>query len=83
MHNFEKRVLIHDGKEVPSDERYCLALLKDGTMHRAFYNREWVFCDDYLTREDDVKAWCYIEGLFEEPKSADIRMYIDEEDNRI
>ena len=83
MHNFEKRVVIHDGKEVPSNDKYCLALLKDGTMQRAFYNREWVFCEDYLPREDDVKAWCYIEDLFEAPKNVDIRMYIGKSESRI
>ena len=67
MHNFEKRVVIHDGKEVPSDDRYCLVLLKNGMQQRAFYNREWIFCEDYLPMKDDVKAWCYIEKLFEGP----------------
>ena len=80
MNNFEKRVVIHDGKEVPSDDRYCLVLLKNGIQQRAFYNRKWFFCEGHLYREEEVKAWLYIEDLFEAPKNIDIRLYIDEKE---
>ena len=83
MHNFEKRVVIHDGKEIPSHYIYCLVLLEDGTMQRAFWDIYWISSEDNILTKDEVKAWCYIEDLFESPKNVDIRMYIDESENSI
>ena len=83
MYNFEKRVVIHQAG-VPNSDKYCLVLLEDGIkMQRAFYDEKWIFCEDYLPRNDQVKAWCYIEDLFESPKNVDIRMYIDESERCI
>ena len=82
MYNFERRVVIHDGKEVPSDSRYCLLKTEGGTMTIAFFDNQWVFGEDYYTN-NEIKAWCYIEDLFEAPNSADIRMYIDENEKCI
>ena len=82
MHNFEKRVVIHDGAEVPSDSKYCLVLLENGMMQRAFYyTGEWIFCNEYLPEQ--IIAWCYIEDLFKQPKNVDIRMYIGKSESRI
>ena len=82
MNVFEKRVVIHRSG-VPDSVKYCLVLLDDGSMQRAFYNEEWVFCEEYLPVMEKVKAWCYIENLFEVHESSDIRMYIEESENRI
>ena len=82
MYTFKKRVVIHRSG-VPDSVKYCLVLLDDGSMQRAFYNDEWVFCEEYLPVMEKVKEWCYIEDLFEVPKNTDIRMYIDENENCI
>lgn len=86
MYNFEKRVVIHDGKEVPSDDRYCLVLLSDGAMHRAFFDKEdkdWILEGDYIRDKDNVVGWFYIEDLFDAPKNVDIRFYLDEKEKQI
>ena len=81
MHNFEKRVVIHQAG-VPNSDKYCLVMLEDGTMQKAFYDEgEWVFCNDNLPK--NIKAWFYIEDLFEAPKNVDIRLYIDESESCI
>ena len=82
MHNFEKRVVIHRSG-VPNSDKYCLAMLEDGTMQKAFFDNKWIFCDDYMPATENVKAWCYIEDLFESPKNIDIRLYIDESESCI
>ena len=75
MHNFEKRVVIHqDG--VPNSDKYCLVMLEDGTMQKAFFDDKWILFDDYNPSIVNVKSWCYIEDLFKSPKNLDIRMYI-------
>ena len=81
MYNFEKRVVIHQSG-VPNSDKYCLVMLEDGTMQKAFYDEgEWVFCNDNLPEK--IKAWFYIEGIFDTQESADIRMYIDESERCI
>ena len=80
--NFEKRAVIHQSG-VPTSDKYCLVLFEDGMMHIAFYNNKWILVHDYMTSTDNVKAWCYIEDLFDAPKNVDIRMYIDESESCI
>lgn len=80
--NFEKRVVIHRSG-VPDCDKYCLVTLDDGTMERAFFDKKWIFVDEYLHDQGEVKAWCYIDSLFDAPKNVDIRMYIDGEESRI
>lgn len=38
MHNFKKRVVIHDGKEQPLNDEYCIVMMHDGDIHLAFNN---------------------------------------------
>ena len=81
MHNFEKRVVIHRSG-VPDSDKYCLVLLEDGEMCRAHHGKEfgWVSAEESVLSSRTVKAWCYIEDLFEAPKNIDIRLYIDEKE---
>ena len=82
MHNFEKRVVIHQAG-VPNSDKYCLVMLEDGTMQKAFFDDKWILFDDYDPSIVKVKSWCYIEDLFKLPKNVDIRMYIDESESCI
>ena len=84
MHNFEKRVVIH-WSGVPDSDKYCLVLLEDGTMNRAHHSEDygWVSAEEGFLANREVKAWCYIDCLFEEPKTVDIRMFIDEAESCI
>ena len=80
--NFEKRVVIHQAG-VPTSDKYCLVMLEDGTMQKAFFDDKWILFDDYNPSIVNVKSWCYIEDLFKSPKNLDIRMYIDESESCI
>ena len=84
MHNFVKRVVVHQAG-VPNSDKYCLVLLDDGTINRAHHSEDygWVSAEEGFLAKREVKAWCYIEDLFESPKNVDIRMYIDESERCI
>lgn len=82
--NFARRVMIHQNKEVPTDERYCIVLLHDGDIQKAFYNdTSWIFSGDFPLDRPAVKAWFYVEDLFEKQESVDIREFVDDKDGRI
>ena len=84
MHNFEKRVVVHDGKEQPLSDEYCIVMMHDGDIHKAFNNDgEWIFTDGFHLQNPCVKSWFYVENIFDVPKIADIRMYIDESERCI
>ena len=84
MKTFNKQITISDGKTTPSDDRYCIVLMYNGDIQKAFYrDGDWIFSDGFYLQMPCIKAWFYVENIFDSPENIDIRMYISESESRI
>ena len=84
MKTFNKQITITDGKTTPSDDRYCIVMMYDGDIQKAFYrDGDWIFSDGFYLQRPCIKAWFYVEDVFDMHEQPDIRMYVDAQEGQI